>query len=134
MTEKAVVNLLFTHNWLKGIQTEALKPYGLSNQQFNILRILRGQHPQPASVKLLTERMLDKSSNASRLVDKLVQKGLVDRKFCENDRRQVDVLINEKGLKTIEAASKASEERLSDLKLSDKDFEQLSELLDKMRE
>jgi DNA-binding MarR family transcriptional regulator len=75
-----------------------LKPYGVTPQQFNILRILRGQHPKPAKVQLLQERMLDKMSNASRLVERLRNKGLVERKICKMDRRAVDVIITESGL------------------------------------
>ena len=71
--EKALVNLVFTYNWIKEKRSKTYKEFGLSSQQFNILRILRGQHPNAASVKLLTERMLDKMSNASRLVDKLLE-------------------------------------------------------------
>lgn len=132
--EKALVNLLFTHHWIKEKQSKTHKEFGLSSQQFNILRILRGQHPKPASVKLLTERMLDKMSNASRLVDKLLEKGLVDRHYCPNDRRQVDVLITKKGLDLIGAASLKGDLLLEQLAITDKEAETLSNILDKMRE
>ena len=133
MKEKAVVNLLFTYNWLKDSRGTHLKEFDLSTQQFNVLRILRGQYPNPASVKLLIERMLDKSSNASRLVDKLEAKGLVDRTSCPNDRRQVDVVINIKGLDLIERASKASQNQLNGMNISEEEAETLSNILDKMR-
>src|SRR5688572_20535772 len=84
---KAVLNIIYTAGWLNGIHTRILKKYGISPQQFNILRILRGQHPKPATINLLIERMLDKMSNASRLVDKLKVKGLVERRQCDQDRR-----------------------------------------------
>ena len=98
---KMIVNLFFTSNWASAHQNKLLKPFGLSLQQFNILRILRGQHPNPATLGLLQERMLDKNSNASRLVDKLKLKKLVERVECKSDRRQVDILITEKGLEQL---------------------------------
>jgi len=130
---KVVVNLLFTYGKISTMQHHTLKPYGLSVQQFNLLRILRGQSPKPASVKLLTERMIDKMSNASRLVDKLLIKELVERKSSAEDRRQVDIIITDKGLKTIKAASVAMEHVMNSVNMSDKDAEQLSVLLDKLR-
>ena len=113
----------------------ALKPFGLSGQQFNILRILRGQYPEPASVKLLTARMIDKMSNASRLVDKLLEKELVVRTTCPNDRRSVDVVLTEKGLEVLAAASTAVEATHHPLNgpLTDDEAQTLNRLLDKMR-
>jgi DNA-binding MarR family transcriptional regulator len=96
--DKLLINLLFSGGWVSAIQTRRLKPYRVSVQQYNILRILRGQHPNPATVNLLKERMLDKMSNASRLVEKLRVKGLVERHACEQDRRAVDIIITRKGL------------------------------------
>lgn len=133
--QKAHINILFTAAWL-GQQTQhILKPLGISSQQFNILRILRGMHPQPASVKLLTERMIDKMSNASRLVDKLEAKELVRRSESGADRRRVDVLITAKGLSLIEKASLQVEGRLhQDMALlTDEEAARLNELLDKLR-
>ncbi|MCX7723608.1 MAG: MarR family transcriptional regulator, partial [Verrucomicrobiae bacterium] len=79
-----------------------LSKFDLTPQQFNLLRILRGQYPSPASISLIKERMLDKMSDASRLVDRLIQKKLVERKICSQDRRKVDVIITRKGLKLLE--------------------------------
>jgi DNA-binding MarR family transcriptional regulator len=95
---KLILNILHTANCLNLKQIQFLKPYGLSPQQYNVLRILRGQHPKAATVSLLIERMLDKSSNASRLVEKLRRKDLVEREECPDDRRVVNVRITEKGL------------------------------------
>jgi DNA-binding MarR family transcriptional regulator len=95
---KLIVNILFTGNWIHVNHSEALKPFGLTLQQFNVLRILRGQAPNPSTVNLIVDRMLDKSSNASRIIDRLLAKGLVKREQCEKDRRAVDVHINESGL------------------------------------
>lgn len=106
---KAQINVLYTAAWLNQQATQALKPYNISVQQFNILRILRGMQPEPATVKLLTERMIDKMSNASRLVEKLYKKGLVERKSCEFDRRRVDILITQAGLDLLAEASETLE-------------------------
>ncbi|MFM1821283.1 MAG: hypothetical protein RLZZ402_1642 [Bacteroidota bacterium] len=95
---KAVVNAIYTGNWIVQQQQELLKPFGLTVQQYNVLRILRGQQGKPMTVLAITERMLDKMSNASRLVDKLVEKNLVLRRECPKDRRAVDVLILPAGL------------------------------------
>ena len=107
--QKAQINVLYTAAWLNQQATQSLKPYKISVQQFNILRILRGMHPEPATVKLLTERMIDKMSNASRLVEKLYQKGLVERKSCASDRRRVDIVITKKGLDLVAKASETLE-------------------------
>ena len=95
---KAVVNAIYTGNWIVQKQQELLKPFGLTVQQYNVLRILRGQQGNPMTVLAITERMLDKMSNTSRLVDKLVEKQLVIRHQCPKDRRAVDILILPAGL------------------------------------
>jgi DNA-binding MarR family transcriptional regulator len=131
---KSAVNVIYTFNWLYEKHMELLKPFGLTIQQFNILRILRGQHPKPANVKLLKERMMDKMSDASRLVEKLRAKGLVDRRICDKDRRNVDVLITEDGLKLLENIDEHETEfdKLT-ANLSNDEMDQLNNLLDKMR-
>jgi DNA-binding MarR family transcriptional regulator len=132
--QKVVVNIAYTSSWLISKESTQLKPFGVTLQQYNILRILRGQHPSPATITLLTERMLDKMSNASRLVDKLQAKGLVDRKICPHDRRQADVLINNLGLSVLKEMDAAME--IVDLslgQLSDAELELLSNLLDRLR-
>ena len=85
--EKSIVNLIFTSNWLNEQQHKIFKPYGLTTAQYNVLRILRGQYPNAATVNLIIERMLDRMSNVSRIVDRLVLKDLVNRKQNQNDRR-----------------------------------------------
>ena len=132
---KAHINVLFTASWFSQQSNQILKPFNISWQQFNILRILRGMHPDPASVKLLTDRMIDKMSNASRLVEKLKQKGLVDRHSCDQDRRRVDVSITAKGLEVLEEVSLLMEQQL-DGNMQDLSFEEAEELnriLDKIR-
>ncbi len=130
---KALVNLAFTSSWIEGEQAKLLKPFGISIQQYNILRILKGMRPKPATVKVLIERMIDKNSNASRLVDKLLKKGLVERNACLEDRRRVDVVITEQGLDMIDEVAIAMKHSSILLHLSDDEANQLSDLLDKMR-
>jgi len=132
--QKAIVNLTYTHSWLQLKHTDWLKPYGLSIQQFNILRILRGQFPDPASVNLLIDRMVDKNSNVSRLVEKLRIKKLVIRKPNQIDRRQVDILITDCGLKLLkELDEKYAVFEKQFHHLTPIEAEKLSLLLDKLR-
>ncbi len=132
--QKVVVNLMYTHSWLTDYQSRMLKPFGLTQAQYNVLRILRGQHPQPATVNLIIERMIDKMSNASRLVDKLVAKKLVDRHVCPSDRRAVDVFITQKGLDLLTGIDVKMEEGQNKFKgLNEQEANQLSDLLDKLR-
>src|ERR1700712_4010942 len=95
--QKAVINLFFTEGWLSNLMRGEFEKYNLTQQQFNIMRILRGQYPKPATINLLKERMIDKMSDASRIVDRLVQKGLVSRCTNNKDRRAVDIRISDAG-------------------------------------
>lgn len=132
--EKLVVNLIYTGNWVIGVNAGALKPLGLTTQQYNVMRILKGQHPNPSPVSLVNERMLDKMSNASRLIEKLRQKGLVDRTTCPNDRRQVDVILTEKGLNLLNEADAEMKNAHSSIQsLSNAEAAALNDLLDKLR-
>lgn len=131
---KADINVAYTFSYFSGKKNNALKKFGISLAQFNILRILRGLKGKPATVKLLTERMIDKMSNASRLVEKLKNKGLVERFSCPNDRRQVEIYITEKGLALIDDATKALEASLAEQQhITEDEARQLNGLLDKMR-
>jgi len=132
--QKLMLNIIFTSNWLSLKHSQRLKPYGISPQQFNILRILRGQYPNSATVTLLTERMLDKSSNASRLVEKLRQKGLVDRCVCPEDRRAVNVKITQQGLDLLKTLDRQSDDIHQDLRqLSEEEARIVNQLLDRVR-
>ncbi|GAA4304365.1 MarR family transcriptional regulator [Nibribacter koreensis] len=133
--QKAYINIVYTANGLQLGQSTVLKSYGITLPQYNILRILRGQYPKPATVNLLIERMLDKTSNASRIVDKLEAKQLVTRTQCPSDRRTVDIVITEKGLKMLEELDKIQEGTKHGIQnLSAEEAEQLSLLLDKIRD
>lgn len=132
---KMNINVLFTAAWLNQQTTQLLKPYKISWQQFNILRILKGHHPKPATVKTLTARMIDKMSNASRLVEKLRQKGYVERTECLEDRRRVDIVITDLGLEMVDKASKDLEYLVEDLfdNISEEEAQQVNRVLDEMR-
>jgi len=131
---KAMVNLLYTHSYLVSRQSRLFKPYGLSPEQYNVLRILRGKHPEPTTVSSIQDRMLNKMSNASRLVEKLKQKGMVERKECAEDRRQVDITITGKGLETLNLLeSEVKKFNKDSIQLSEEEVNQLNELLDKLR-
>jgi DNA-binding MarR family transcriptional regulator len=128
------LNIIFTASWLQTMHARIFKPFGVTPQQYNVLRILRGQGINPASVGLIQERMLDRSSNASRLVDKLVLKKLVDRKVCPKDRRQVDIRITENGLKLLREMDEIIDDQQEDLKsLTEQEAKLLGDLLDKLR-
>lgn len=132
---RVLVNLIYTSNWVSNSQTQLLKPFKLTLQQYNVLRILRGQYPSPIKVADITERMLDKMSNASRLVDKVVAKKLVVRTECPSDRRAVDVIITDKGLELLTKLDVLQTEwaDLQRSKLSEEDATSLSHLLDHLR-
>ena len=131
---KVVVNILYTHGWITGILRERLGQHKVTLQQFNILRILRGQYPTPATINLLKERMLDKMSDASRIVDRLVQKELVSRTINMNDRRAVDILITEKGLQLLREIDKdLLGADVVQQNISEAEAEHLNSILDKLR-
>jgi DNA-binding MarR family transcriptional regulator len=131
---KADINLYYTASRLLHDKNRLLKPFEISIQQFNILRILRGLQGRPASLRYISERMIDQMSNASRLVEKLRSKGMVERISCPNDRRQVEVSITQAGLDTIEHASKALEKSVEHLweSLKPTEAETINQLLDKL--
>lgn len=132
--QKLAINLIFTGNWINSKNAELLKPYKLTSQQYNLLRILRGQYPKPVTVNLLIERMLDKMSNASRIVDRLVKKNLVLRKSCPEDRRRVDIVITDKGMKLLDKIDLDEdkwEKRFENL--TAKEATELNNFLDRLR-
>jgi DNA-binding MarR family transcriptional regulator len=131
---KVVVNTIYTYGWMSGLLRQRLSKYQITQQQFNILRILRGQHPNPATINLLKERMLDKMSDASRIVERLVQKGLVTRCVNQKDRRAVDIVINEKGLELLKKLDPViTPIDILKSNLTEEEAKQLNMLLDKLR-
>lgn len=132
--QKVVINVSYTSGWLANLLKPEFEKFNLTQQQFNILRILRGQYPKPATVNLLKERMIDKMSDASRIVDRLIQKGLVSRCTNKADRRAVDIRISDEGLSVLSKMDVGlrSKEFLKN-HLTEEEAGQLSELLDKLR-
>ncbi len=132
--QKAGLNLLYTYGWMMERTKEIFATEDITPQQFNILRILRGSHPQPLSTLQIRERMLDKMSDTSRIVDRLIAKGLVKKGTCKSDRRLVDVMITDKGRKMLERLDLREDELDSIIgNLSEKEAVVLSDLLDKLR-
>lgn len=132
--QKAFINILYTNNWLDEQVRDMLSGEGLTKQQFNVMRILRGSYPDPLSTLQIRERMLDKMSDTSRIVDRLIKKEFVSKQICPDDKRLVDVLITEAGLKKLdELDQKEFMIEQSFQNLSESDAEILSDLLDKLR-
>jgi len=131
---EAITTVSFTHNWCNDKIKQAVAPYDITSQQFNVLRILRGQHPNPSTINLIKNKMLDKMSDASRIVDRLVQKDLVMKKINNYDKRAVDILITDKGMQLLKKTDK--EVNLSgilSLNLTKEEALQLTALLEKAR-
>lgn len=132
--QKAMLNVLFTANWLRTMQVALFKPYGLSPQQYNILRILRGAKDR-MPMQQVKGRMIDRAPNATRLTDKLIAKGLVLRERCEEDRRVIYVRISDKGLDLLSAMD--NDVRLNQAsrldRLSDTDAQLVNRVLDQWR-
>lgn len=133
--KRALLNLLFTGNWINDEITSILKPFDISTQQFNVLRILKGMKGKPSSLQTIQQRMISKMSNTTRLVDKLIKKGYVQREQCEANRRKVDITITEEGIKALDTINHEVEKAESTMtdKLTNKELEQLNMLLNKLR-
>lgn len=131
---KMTINLIFTYNWVMEQSRKFFEKADLTPQQFNILRILRGAG-QPLSTLQIRQRMLDKMSDTSRIVDRLVKKSLVKKVVCKSDRRLVDVTISEKGLALLEKLDAFNDEMDNFLtNISPEEAKTLNELLDKLRQ
>ena len=131
---KAAVNLIFSGKWMIQFHSDIFRKYNLTVQQYNILRILKGRYPQATTVKLIRERMLDRMSDASRIVELLRKKSLIERTISSSDRRRSDVVITNKGaalLKEMEKEDEYMDNRLSSLK--EEEIVLLNNLLDKAR-
>lgn len=132
--EKAIINILFTSSWIESANLKRFKPHGVTPQQYNVMRILRGSHPKKLMLNDIASRMIDKNSNATRLVEKLRQKDLVTRDQCPGNRRQVDIAITEKGLALLADIDTETDNWLKTFKgLTLNECKNLNELLDKLR-
>lgn len=133
--KRALLNLLFTGNWITDEITSVLKPFDITTQQFNVLRILKGMKGEPCTLQTIQERMISKMSNTTRLVDKLIKKDYVVREQCETNRRKVDITITEKGIKMLDVINKSVDEAESQMtnNLTEVELNQINELLNKLR-
>ena len=132
--QKATINLLYTHSWLEHKLSAFFKQYDLTLQQYNVLRILKGQYPIPISTSDLRQRMLDRMSDASRIVERLYKKSLVIRKVCQNDKRKVDIVLSNKGMEVIDRLEEVVDHLDGFLsRLRPEEVQQLNSLLDKLR-
>ncbi|MDD5151111.1 MAG: MarR family transcriptional regulator [Flavobacterium sp.] len=134
-SKKIILNILYTQNVVADKFNEILKPYEISGEQYNVLRILRGQKGNPANMCVIQERMLARTSNTTRLVDKLLLKNLVTRNVCPENRRKIEVLITQKGLDVLtELDPKVLEhENFFSKNLNAEELELLNQLLEKFR-
>lgn len=136
LSRKLTINLLYTSQWVNDLLADVLKTYELSLQQFNVLRILRGQNGKPANLSTLNERMVAKASNTTRLVDKLLKKDLVSRSICSSNRRKIEIEITQTGLKLLQIVDHEVtivENKITS-RIDDNEQEQLNKLLNKLRE
>ncbi|NNT72303.1 MarR family transcriptional regulator [Flavobacterium sp. IMCC34852] len=133
--KKVILNIMYTQNVISEKFNEILKPYDLSGEQYNVLRILRGQKGNPANMCVIQERMIAKNSNTTRLIDKLLLKDFVTREVCPDNRRKIEVSITQKGLAVLtELDPKVNEhEQIFAANLNQTELEQLNTLLEKYR-
>lgn len=132
--QKAALNLIYTASWLVGKQQGFFKQFGITPSQFNILRILRGQHPNKISGAEIKSRMLDRNSDIPRLLDRLLKKKLISKSPCANDKRAADIIITPDGLDMLgQIDSHLDESEKTNIHLTKEEALQLSQLLDKTR-
>lgn len=134
-TKKLVINIMLCAGKATTMMNDALKPYDISMQQFNVLRILRGQKGKPANLSTIQDRMVNKMSNTTRLVDKLIKKNLVDRFICEENRRKVEIIITEDGLKLLDILDPIVDDLENDFSkhITTEELTKLNEILEKVR-
>ncbi len=136
ISRQTVINIILSSTWIKSDIQMVLKPFDLSLEQFNVLRILKGQKGNPLNLQDIQERMVNKMSNTTRLIDKLIKKGFVKRNQCEANRRKIEIYITEEGiniLKTINPLIDQAEETITS-NLSETDLHELNILLLKLKQ
>jgi len=134
MRHKATLNLMYTAYWLKTHISDTLKELDLTPEQYNVLRILKGKHPEQMCVKDIGTRIIEKSSNVPRIVDRLVAKKLVKRSTSKEDKRETLIALTEKGIEKLLEANKVNEKMSAEiLGITDEEAAVLNELLEKMR-
>lgn len=135
LARKTVINIIYTANVLSEQSSDTLKQFGLTLPQFNVLRILRGQKGKPANLSTIQDRMVNKMSNTTRLVDKLIDKGLAVRVICQENRRKVEISITDKGLQLLSQIDTPMD-RLNDTavsQLSEEELNLFNDMLEKIR-
>ena len=132
---KATINILFTAHWLRTQINANLKPYGLTQEQYNIMRILKGKHPEKMCVKDIAQRMIERSSNVPRILDRLVRKNLIERKQSKQDRRETESVLTQKGLELLQKVNENVKENENKLmNLNEAAAAQLNALLENLRD
>lgn len=133
--KKALINIIYTANFLNDKISSVLKPFDISIQQFNVLRILKGQKGNPANLSTIQSRMVSKMSNTTRLVDKLIEKNLVMRRICQDNRRKVEISITEQGQHFLEQANTTVERKELELTshLNTEELKEINLLLNQIR-
>lgn len=130
----AHLNLMYTYNWFQDKTKDIMKSYEITSQQYNVLRILRGKGKESCSAGEIKNVMIDKSPDLTRLIDRLIAKDYVSRCVCPDNRRKLDIMITDKGLKLLKKMDPSLKEFSENLnKISDKEAIELSRILDKMR-
>jgi len=134
--QKAVINIIYTANWLRDQQAALFKQYNILPQHYNVLRIIKGKHPEPVAPGDIKEVMLDKGNDVTRLVDKLVKTGLVKRSLCAENRRKIDIQLTDKGLNFLKELNEPMRKQYKTIKkqITENEAEILSDLLDKLRD
>lgn len=136
IAKKVILNLAFTKNFVGDKFNEILKPFEISGEQYNVLRILRGQKGKPINMQDIQDRMVTKNSNTTRLIDKLLLKKMVERNVCPENRRKIEILITQTGLDTLRELDPLIENHENGItsNLTNPELEQLNNLLEKIRE
>ncbi|MFY7826138.1 MAG: MarR family winged helix-turn-helix transcriptional regulator [Flectobacillus sp.] len=133
--QKLTVNIMYTNNWLVSEFSQIIKPYTLSEQQYSVLKILQNAHPTPLSINTIIENMRDQMSNVSRLVDKLEQKGYVERRKSPSDKRVVEVIITDEGVQITDEINELIEVwETQSIQMCDEDLKLLQSLIQKLQE
>jgi DNA-binding MarR family transcriptional regulator len=132
--QKLIINLIYTYNQISGQMATLLQPHGLTMQQYNILRILKGQYPNPSTNNLVKDRMLDRNSDVTRLIDRMIRNGWVTRTSCEKDRRRVDILITQQGLDVLDAIqTQETDLDVIAMRLPEDEQRAMNDMLDRLR-
>jgi DNA-binding MarR family transcriptional regulator len=135
LSRKTIINVFLSNTYFKDEMLSVLKPFDLSLEQFNVLRILRGQNEKPLNLQDIQDRMVNKMSNTTRLIDKLLLKGFVERNTCAKNRRKIEIFITQNGLKTLSVLDPIIDdiEQQMTSNLSQTELEQLNNLLTKLK-